>query len=548
MRIHFAVGICLYLSAVPLAAQDGKIVRLPARVTLTQAGSVSIDRGTDHGLSIGDPVWFYPRGQGTVEGRVERLEARTAWVRFSDPDMVVDIGVRGEVLLPRDRLQKEQPEGQVPDHPPWPEPIQDWDPQDPLLKGRPGTHPEARPSQWGGRWTNSLNWSRSSEGGQRDFAFARSGLDLWFENPFSQGGQLWIDGELNYRSVTVPDEPDFNDTEFRLDRLSYAWGGSRQQAERIQVGRFLQYEFPEFGVLDGAEFGYRLASGDRVGASFGFMPEPNSSHSTGKDLQTAVFFRHLPLEKDHFSIGSGFQKTWHEGNQDRDLWVTTLRYQPIYGFHLYASSWVDFYGSQDKAKTSSMELTQFQATAGYRWQNGDGLNLSLRRIRFPETLRFQVSSLNRQALRDQENLSLDLSGWHQLNDWISLSGSLHQWSDQDDSGGGGEMRVEFEDLIWSGSTFAATAFRQAGKFSDATGGRLELNYFRNSSVWRLYWESVLYQQAGFSGGQADLWQQSLRLSWDHSFSSHFSLSTYLEQLFGEQQNSTSIGIFSQTTF
>src|SRR5215813_259492 len=74
------------------------------------------------------------------------------------------------------------------------------------------------------------------------------------------------------RSTTVWNDLDgtINGVSGVLYRLSYSIGGDRFAPDRIEVGRFLQYGMPEFGVLDGVEWDRRLAGGDSFGASVGF--------------------------------------------------------------------------------------------------------------------------------------------------------------------------------------------------------------------------------------------------------------------------------------
>src|SRR6201988_4439863 len=97
--------------------------------------------------------------------------------------------------------------------------------------------------------------------------FARAGTVLLVENFMQKGGDLYFDAETNYRDTDVPDDDDDQDTLLRLERFSYAWGGNRFAADRYEVGRFLQHDMPEFGVLDGGEWTRRLSGGDIFGGS-----------------------------------------------------------------------------------------------------------------------------------------------------------------------------------------------------------------------------------------------------------------------------------------
>ena len=61
------------------------------------------------------------------------------------------------------------------------------------------------------------------------------------------------------------------------------------------------------------------------------------------------------------SASAGFQKSWHNGDADRDLFVGKFHYLPLAGWDVHGTAWVDFYTSGDTK--SGLGLTQAYLTA-----------------------------------------------------------------------------------------------------------------------------------------------------------------------------------------
>src|SRR5262249_41669777 len=150
--------------------------------------------------------------------------------------------------------------------------------------------------------------TEASEDDRHD-TLARVGGGMVIENPFGRGDRIHADAEWNYRNVNVPDDDDAEDVHLRVDRLSYAWGGTRFEPTSGELGRFLQQGMVEFGVLDGAEWIVRRREGDRYGASIGYLPEPNPEFQTGTDLAISGFYRWVADESEELSAALGYQKT-----------------------------------------------------------------------------------------------------------------------------------------------------------------------------------------------------------------------------------------------
>ena len=521
-------------------AQEATPQRIEVRVTAVSGTSVHIDRGSDDRLEPGDVVRLLPIGSpetSAVVRSVTRMSARCELKSGTG----IEVGVRGEVLIPSGRAPNAS------EHQPWSYPPEEWNEEMPLLAPPRALLAAERETSISGRWYNQFD---STWDGQDDnrYLLGRSGIDLLVENPFKRGGGLHFDAELFSRMSQFDNGPDENDTEFRLDRLSYYWGGVRESPRRFEVGRFLQREFPEFGVLDGMEFTQRLSSGSRVGGSIGFLPEPFPEMKTGEDLQLSGYYKHFSGEEDELTLGIGAQKTWHDGAADRDLVATTAEWRPNERFSLYATSWIDFYDAGDVIKSSGIELTELHLNGSYRFESGNGLGLGLSRVLWPELKRQEFTPITANELNDSELTRLYLHGWRKLSKDVRLSARTNTWTDEDDSGSGGELRLGWRDLLIRDGEMGFEVFVNDGSFSSVVGGRVTATKATGENYWNLAWEVAEYQQNGFAGSQENLLQQDLRLGWDRYFQSGWNVSVSADQRFGDEQNALSLGFFVQRRF
>ncbi|MBL7009580.1 MAG: hypothetical protein ISR76_11320, partial [Planctomycetes bacterium] len=402
--------------------------------------------------------------------------------------------------------------------------------------------------EWHGRFYTSVDGTLDRQDDGRRYLFARSGSDLRAENPFGRGGRLRIDFELNHRIDAVPAGSDEADTRLRLDRLSWSVGGDRHDPQRWEFGRFLHSEFPEFGVADGADYSLRVSPSSTLGASLGYLPELDSDYATGEDLQTSLYYAYTAGERGELRAGGGFQKTWHSGTADRDLFLAKLSWSPPTGFNLYSTAWLDLYGSEDTAKSSGAELTQLFSSAGWRFEGGDGFRLGYSRIRFPQLLRLQISEVTLAQLSDNQTDRVDLSGWKRIGSDLRLSARVDSWSDEDDSGGGGQVRADWRGPLFAGGNLGAALFTNQGQFSSVTGVRLDADWATGLGSWRVALESAQFTQQDFIGDQGDLLQHAFELTWDLYGASGWSCSSYLEQRFGDEIDSLTLGFFLQNRF
>ncbi|MEW6072946.1 MAG: hypothetical protein AB1726_10205 [Planctomycetota bacterium] len=552
-------------------AGEGTVERVPVLVTAAAAGSVYLDRGRSAGIEPGDTVRLHSLGGGTVVATVRAVSRTSARAEIEGDAGEIEIGTEGEVLVPSARRrppageeEEKKPGGGdaggaadsapggpddeaarvAPPHPAWEHPPVAWEEDLPLLAPILGRRPEERDRRVRGRVHTQLDLTRDQGYGGRDYLLSRSGLDLVLENPFHRADEIDLDVELFHRTAE-DDDTDEEETHFRVDRASYRWGGVRGHAERGEAGRFLQHEFPEFGVLDGVEYAHRFPSGSRIGASLGYLPSRDDAQTTGDDLQAAVFYRYVRDEEESLSLGTGFQKTWHEGKADRDLLVGEVAWHPSRRFFAQATAWIDYYTGADRAKSSGFELTQLVVNGMYRTESGSSLGLFATHLRWPEMLRNEFDALTAAELADNEVSRVGLRGTRRLSDRTRLEGRVEGWSDQDDSGSAASALLGLRDVLYAGGEVSLGVHQTSGKYTSGVGVRLRADRRFERGILALAWESTAYQQDGITGENEDLLHHVLRADYDLGLGRTWDLSLFLEDRLGDGQDSLAVGFFLQ---
>ncbi len=412
-------------------------------------------------------------------------------------------------------------------HPGWSNSDSDFRAGQPLLAGFDPVRPKERPIRASGRVFVAGEFGHATDGDQSD-ARIRFGTDMTVENPFGMGGALRIGVEDYARTTHDKDERDDDDSGLRIDRLSYSIGGTRFRPHRFEGGRFLQYGMPEFGVLDGFEWGYGEESGHRYGASIGLMPEINERQSqNGDDFQVAGWYEWVADSREQLVLGGGYQKTWHDGDADRDLLVGKLRYLPFDGWNLNGTVWVDYYDSQDEAKDSTFELTQAFVTLNRSTTNG-GVDLTYRRVAFPEIDREEFAPLTLEELADNRLDRLSLRTWRRAGSTARVRAEGGVFDDEDDSGGDAELGLAVDGWFSDASTTDLAVFYVDGAFQKSVGGRVSYGVTTESIRWDVRYELAQHRRDGFEGDFNDIGQHRLRGSLDFFLPARWTLSLYGE--------------------
>ena len=531
----------LFAQAAQPAPRRDEFLRLDVTVTSVAGDSVYLDSGRESGIAPGDKVRVSTLEGAPRFGKVTTVSRTSARAVLAQGTEGLDVGARGVVFVPKERLATppspaptpeaslppkgeplSQPQPRALEHPPWTAPPEEWSAITPLLAPAHGVPPEERPRRWSGFLASSADWTRDSAGAEeREFLATSIEFDGRVENPFGHGGELGLDVEGFTRRSDVAGTSE-HDSRLRVDRLSYAFGGVRGDRDRGELWRFLQREFPEFGFLDGIEY-VRRTHALSLGASVGFLPEPDDVFRTGNDFEAALFGRYESDEARSLVLGAGFQKTWHEGAADRDLFAAQFELHHSASTSITSSALVDLYTSGDELKGAGPELTQLFCNASHRTAAGHGVGLFLSRFRFPELERNEFDDVAAEVIANAVNDRVGLDGWLALGAHAQLYGRAERWSDQDDSGGSARARVTWRDALGVGSPFLLELYSSAGKFSDSTGLRVSLRKRLDSGSLALSWDCTRFEQDDVDEA---LLQHALRAEADFALGTRWSLATY----------------------
>ena len=542
--------VCIFaLAGFVRAEEDGTII-VEVRVTAVSGTSVYLDAGREAGLRPGDVVELHPTA-GTTRGVINAISKSSSRAEL-DGNLTAGVGDLGEVRIPESRLtpleapsKAKGPKKDIE----WEADTVPWDPDRPLLAAPVVVRtPADRKSELSGRIYTVIDQTWDNERDQ-SFLLLRQGLDARLTNPFDSGGQLHFDAEVFRRETDLGTET-ITDDRGRLDRFSYSIGGTREERTRYEVGRFLQYEFSELGVLDGFELGHRTDSGSIVGFSAGLFPDPRSDFRTGEDSQVAVFFRtprHGSGDGPDLDWGLALQNTWHKGDEDRDLLVGDFNYRPTEQLSLSADSHVDYYGHGDVIKSRGLELTEFNLRTRYTFEMPAGMGAYYSFRRFPELLRDEFNTLTPDQILNNEVRRVGVDFWRTLAEKFRLSTRFGSWRDQDSDGWSSNLRGSARDWLYERGEVSIEVYNSEAAFTMSDGARLTANRRIASSLVGLVLENNRSKQDNFDGSQSSLKTQRIRLHWDNSFDK-WNLSTYLESRLGDQQNSFVIGLFLQYRF
>jgi hypothetical protein len=519
------------------AQQQAPLRRVEARVSALSGNSVHLDQGSDAGIEPGDRVRATPTGGAPVELIVRAATRQSARCEFVGGPALLDVGALVEVFVPEDRTSGG---GALP----WRYAEEGWNTNLPLLAPVQGVMPSERERTWTGRLFQSADWTTDRAGAEQDYLFARTGLGLRVDNVGGRGDQFGFDGELFHRFASIDGQDEESTVRGRIDRLSWRFDDSRERSQRLELGRFLSSEMPQLGVIDGVEFVQRTESGARYGASVGLLPAWNSTLSTGDDVQAALFYRTFAGAEQQFTAGAAVQKTWHEGKADRDLVVGDFSWRASESWRFSGATSIDIYGGDEAPKSSGAELTELHLAAFWSPKASHAATLTYSHIAWPLLLRDELPPITAATLADGVVDRVALSAWRDLTKRVRLWGRLDQWRDEDQSGGGGEVRVSWRDLVVDSSEVSAALFTGAGQVVDVNGARVGWRQWGGWGAWFATFE--LAKQDLGAGGEVDA--NVLRGGWDGSLGRDWMLSLHADLRTGDEQDALTLGFLLQRRF
>jgi len=570
-----AALLALAFAAAPLAAQEEpRRVALEVIVSASTERAAFVERGTEAGVAVGDRARFFPTASAPVEGVVRGATANHARVELQLAGPPLPVGTRGEIWVlppaapaePGDPGTEAPADGEpasppaepepvpreVPEHPPWQSPPEEWQESTPLLAPAAATPLATRTRAVSGRSWAGVRWrSADVAGGRSENIYARGGLDWRMTNPFASGGELRFNGEVYARSTDAPGSPRRQQEELRIDHLAWRRGGQRDSPRAYLLGRFYQESMPEFGQLDGVELRQRVSVEDEVGVSAGHMPPLNGELKGTDDWQTALFWRHRSTSTWPLDWRAGYQRTWHDGRPDRDLFVLDGRLRTSGHAFLSATGWLDYYGGDEGPKDPGVELSRLYLSAGQSTPEGDGLRLYYSEFRFPYLLRPEYDPAIDDGIFDVHNTRLGIDLWTRFDAGPRVRLRLDRWADEEqdgDEGYAGALGFDLPGLLPREAELGISVFGSEGVFNRDAGMRLSATTFRGTDHWSLAWELVVIDEEAAATPTSPEWQHRVYGSWDTQLLEGLSLAVDLAATFGDPGDSLSLGVFLQRSF
>ena len=453
----------------------------------------SVKQGADNGKakSEGDPQPVDPKRAPSGQQAGDRSKR----VRSPILDPNRQAGTRLDGSQPE--LRKDPPPANRSDARRWRNQDRGWRPGQPLLSGARPIRPHERATKMTGRFWTRAAVTQSSPSGF-DSSFLRTGAQVDWENPFGRGGEAHVDVELDY----LTDHGGDRGLDLLTRRLSYSFGGTRFELNRWEAGRFLQHGVPELGVLDGAEWSHRRASGDRFGVSAGFMPEPNDEHKSFDDFQFAAYYIWTADKSERTTITTAFQKTLHHSDFDRDLLLLKYQRLPEEGWDLNATFWVDFYSESDRAKPF-IELTQAYVSATRYFDNGGGLDVSWRHSQWPQIERFEFLQVNANQLGDDRYDMLSVRSWLPSGEESRIRAVLSGWNDEHGNAGSFELGFDMAGALTEDGRVDLSFVANTSQHVSLLGARLLVDGRLEDGRWEAFYEFGNHHLQGFPQDRDD---------------------------------------------
>ncbi|MCB9880954.1 MAG: hypothetical protein H6832_10150 [Planctomycetes bacterium] len=530
------------VACVAFASAPWQERRVPIEVRFVAGRNVYIEPGRDAGLRAGDRIVLEIAAGNTIRGRIESVSKTQARAVVDEARDVLVASVRGYAVLgERDEEQDED----RPEAPPWKREAAPGDPNAPLLRLGKVTRSADRPAEWSGRVYGRADVFKNLKGAREQSNWLRSGFDVTGKNAFGNGGALRADAEFAMRSFESRFSNDDASTRTRIDRLEYSWGHDRESSFGYTLGRFLMRQIPEFGVLDGGEFVQALDTQSSVGAAIGFLPQPLADRATGDDFAAHLSWSRVFGDEERARLRVGVQKTWHHGDADRDLVLSSFSWRPSDSTSLQATLWLDWYDSSERVRSSGIDLTELQLHLSHRFDDANGVSLYASRLHWPDILRMEFDEVPADVILNEERRNAGASTWHALSENVWLDLRADWWRDRRDDGVSADVRFRFRDLFVERGDVSIGAYHRTGSFLAGPGLRMDWFQRIDLGSLRLGYDLVRYD---FDDNRGTLTEHTVRLDADLDLGSRTALGLSLDHRFGNWSRAISGGIFVQHRF
>ncbi len=513
--------------------------------------SVYLDRGRDAGLDVGMYVQLFPAGFAPIDAQLRSVSGTSARAELPPGVPAPPIGTRGELrvrAVDAPPPPRAVPRPTLPEHPPWTRREGERAIDQPLLVPAYGERPDRRPAQFDGRAFLSTQWNRD-DGGDRssDYVLSRLGVSFDATNHLGAAERIRFAGEVDDRRVSVADAQDQVDQNGRLDLLSVAFGTEAWAPTGVELGRFYSQLLPEIGLVDGVEVVQRFVGGVRIGGGFGSYPRPFPARDTGEDLGVHAYFDYTADPQRSFAAAIGVQKTWHEGEADRDLVLLRVEGRPAGGLWLFGSAKIDIYTGSDTIKGSGADVTEAYGTA--RWDGAAaGTGLSLSHFTWPELLRREYQNLPAELVADGVVDRLSWSGWLRPVETLRLAVRADGWRDQERDGTAWAFDGDLRDALGERTVLLLSVFGSDGSYSSGPGARVGFRAPLADGSWRVDYRWHRYELTGLVTGAETFLRQSAELGLSLPIAQDGDLDCSLEHWFGDREDAWSLGIYVQWRF
>ncbi len=541
---------CLILCAVGHAQKD-----VTGTVTSVSGRSVYIDLGKNNGIEPELIVDFLIGGFEQQYAIVIDVSSKSCRAELQLDAPIPLAGTAVRISVPEKAPDTDEPQANeaspaprpVPSHAPWQNPISSEDEGKPLLARAHRTAPEQRPTEIKGRIFNQLRYTHDTGGDRNnDYTFMRLGTRVEVTNPFHLGDRILFQGDIDHRGYDIASANE-SDTRGRIQRLSYAIGGFEHSPFRGEFGRFYSVYVPEIGVVDGAEGALIFENNWRIGAGAGLYPPPFADTTLGKDYGVHLFADYRPAHGGPLAGTLAYQQTWHEGSPDQNLIIGRINAKPTESISIYGLALVNIYTSNDTVKGSGVELTQGNLNVRYSPDRWKGAAVGYTRTLYPEVDRGDFDQLPEDLLRDGQVDRVYVSGWIRATEDLRFTGRVNQWSDQSDSGVGGETGFDWQDLWSDSASIRGSVYYSDGTYTDGLGARLRLGENYDGYDVSLQFETFQYTTTGMISGDVTGMRNAIRSEvgwrngpWRYNFD--------LSYTFGDQENSYGLRSFIEYRF
>jgi hypothetical protein len=335
------------------------------------------------------------------------------------------------------------------------------------------------------------------KGGDRDstYGLARAGTAFIVTNPLGQGGAFYFDGQYNFRTANTTDGFNEDQSDWILDRLSYAIGGEQYSPYRVEFGRFPSFYLPELGLVDGVEGAMRFQNGMDIGAGVGVYPRDFPDQQEGDDFGFHIFLDYNNTGPSKFSGTVGYQKTWHEGSPDRDVILAHASMWLTKSWWLYGSARVDIYTPGDTLKSSGPALTSGWLQARYTPESDRGLSLLASHYTWEDTKANLFELAPPDLIQNGRVDRIEVSGWKDIVKDLRPTARGSYFNDWQGDGYGGEFDLDWNN-IRGVFDLHGDVFYNLGSSVEDYGFRTEFRYHEDVFNTFVGYELMEYNDVG----------------------------------------------------